>query len=432
MPDTRSLKRERAVLVGLCARRGDRHEVEEHLDELGELSETAGARVVARIVQEGGPLKPATLLRAGKIEEVRRVASEGRADLVIFDDDLSPAQAMNLEKAIARRVIDRSAVILDIFERRARTREARTQVELARLRYLLPRLKRQWGHLSRQDGGIGQRGIGETQLEIDRRLIRKRVSRLAVDLKRIEKERGERRKGRIEEKRVALIGYTNAGKSTILNLLTDAGAFVEDRLFATLDPLVRRCDKGGSGSFLVIDTVGFIRKLPHHLVASFRSTLEEASDAHLLLEVVDANSEAIEDHLRTTQGTLVDLGLAGKPRLLVFNKIDLAPPGILEQLRGGYPGAVFLSALNPDHAEMLMERTRSALGERMIEETVSIPSNEPDVLARLCTLVKVMHSAVVDGQVQVRYRARPADVARVSRLLEEEGNGSGTNQGVLS
>ncbi len=361
MPASRSLTRERALLAGFCRSQRDRLEVEEHLLELALLAETAGAEVVGRVVQERGTPHAATLLRRGKVEEVNEMARARGAGLVIFDQDLSPAQVRNLEQSLSIKVLDRSALILDIFARRARSREARTQVELAQLRYRLPRLTRQWEHLSRQDGGIGQRGVGETQLEIDRRLVRRRIARLAADLGRIERERGERRKGRRFEQRVALIGYTNAGKSTIMNLLTGAGTFVENRLFATLDSLVRRCVRGGRPPFLLIDTVGFIRKLPHHLVASFRSTLEEAADADLLLQVVDASSAAIEDHLRTTRETLDSLGLSDRPLLTVFNKIDLVPPAVLARLRAGDREAAFVCALDPAQADLLEAEVRRSL-----------------------------------------------------------------------
>jgi GTP-binding protein HflX len=351
------LKRERAILVGVCRARGDRAVVEEHLAELAELAATAGARVVGTVVQDRGAVSAATLLRRGKVEATAELARDRQADLVVFDEDLSPAQVRNLERAIPAKIVDRSALILDIFALRARTREARTQVELAQLRYLLPRLTRQWTHLSRQEGGIGQRGVGETQLELDRRLIRRRIGRLAADLRDIEKERGERRKHR-HDMTVALIGYTNAGKSTLLNQLTGAGALVEDRLFATLDPLVRRCARGGRPPFLVIDTVGFIRKLPHHLVASFRSTLEEAVDADLLLHVVDASSPALEDHMRIVRETIASLGLADRPVLVVFNKIDRVEAGVIERLQDEFPDAVFMTALNATHIEALERRVR--------------------------------------------------------------------------
>ncbi|HEU4401817.1 MAG TPA: GTPase HflX [Candidatus Polarisedimenticolia bacterium] len=417
MPATRLVKRERAILVGLCLGRGDRLPLDEHLAELGRLAETAGAEVVGCLVQERGRTSPSTLVRSGKVEELKSLATKGKANLVVFDEDLSPAQVKNLEESLGLKVLDRSALILDIFARRARTREARTQVELAQLRYLLPRLTRQWGHLSRQEGGIGQRGVGETQLEIDRRMIRRRIARLVEELKDIVKERCERRKTRRSEPRVALIGYTNAGKSTIMRLLTGAEVFVEDRLFATLDPLVRRCERGGHPPLLVIDTVGFIRKLPHHLVASFRSTLEEAGEADLLVEVIDASSPAIEDHLRTTRETLADLGLADRPLLRLFNKIDLAPAGVLERLEGDYPGAILISALDPSQADRLEESVRAALGGPLVEETMSIPAGATGILTRLGGAIKVIQSAWVDGRLEVRFRARPSDLARMSQLL---------------
>jgi GTPase len=418
--------------VGLCRRRQDRAEVEEHLEELGLLAATAGAEVVGSVVQDRGSIHPATLVRRGKVDELALLAGERGADLVVFDEDLTPAQVKNLEKSVPVKILDRSALILDIFARRARTREARTQVELAQLRYLLPRLTRQWVHLSRQVGGIGQRGVGETQLEIDRRLVRHRIARLAEDLTRIEGERLERRKRRVAVPRVAVVGYTNAGKSTIMNLLTGAGAPVEDRLFATLDPLVRRCDRGGRPPFLVIDTVGFIRKLPHHLVASFRSTLEEAADSDLLVHVVDASSPAREDHLRTTRATLADLGLSDRPCLVVFNKIDAAPRGSLESLRADHPEALFMSALDPAHADLLEARVRETLGEPLVEETVSIPAGEAGLLARLGGNVTIVHSAWNDGHLEVRLRARPAEMARLAPVLLAAGASVGVAKGGLS
>jgi len=371
------IRQEKAILAGICRHRRERAEVDEHLLELGLLAGTAGARVVATVVQDRGPLHAATLVRRGKVDELAALAREHAADLVIFDDDLSPAQIKNLENEIPVKVLDRSGLILDIFARRARTREARTQVELAQLRYLLPRLTRHWSHLSRQAGGIGQRGVGETQLETDRRLIRRRIAKLASELKAIEKERGERRKRRQELPRAALVGYTNAGKSTVMNLLTDGGALVEDRLFATLDPLVRRCERGGRPPFLVTDTVGFIRKLPHHLVASFRSTLEEAVEADLLVHVIDSSSTALEDQMKSTRETLDDLGLAAYPALLVFNKIDRAPQGVLDRLQGEHPQAFFLSAIDKAQAGRLEERLREELRSSR-RSAGSTPAPEPE------------------------------------------------------
>jgi len=349
--------------------------MEEHLDELKLLAETAGATVVDRLVQDRGAVNPATLIRRGKLDELILIAREHEADLAIFDEDLSPAQVRNLERELKLKILDRSALILDIFARRARSREARTQVELAQMRYMLPRLTRQWGHLSRQDGGIGQRGVGETQLEIDRRLVRHRITRLARDLKRIEMERRERRKSRAGIPRVALIGYTNAGKSTVMNMLTRAETLVENRLFATLDSLVRRCERGGREPFLLIDTVGFIRKLPHHLVASFRGTLEEAADADLLLHVIDASSPALDDHLKTTRMTVEQLGLGDHSCLMVFNKIDRVGDTVLRRLRSDYDGAVFLSALDSAYADQLEKAVRHALVVRPATAPLDVPSN---------------------------------------------------------
>ena len=359
----RAGRRDRAILVGVRRGRDDGAVVDEHLDELAELADTAGAEVAGRLVQDRGPIAPATLLRRGRIDSLKALLDESAAGLVIVDDDLSPAQARNLEQELEAPVVDRSQLILDIFARRARSREARTQVELARLRYQLPRLTRRWTHLERQAGGIGQRGVGETQLESDRRLIRRRIARLEEDLGDIEVERRERRKHRRGQKRVALVGYTNAGKSTLMNLLTGAEAFVENRLFATLDPLVRRCGRSDGDSFLLIDTVGFIRKLPHHLVASFRSTLEEAADADLLLQVADAAAPALADQMRTTRDTLDGLGLAERPRLLVLNKIDRLPLMQLSRLRDAHPEAVLTSALDRADGERLRRVIQGVLRE---------------------------------------------------------------------
>jgi GTPase len=409
--------RERAIIVGVRRRRGDEGEIEEHLDELERLADTAGAAVVGRVVQERGQVTPGTLIRRGKVEELKALADETGAGLAIFDEDLSPAQVRNLEKDAGITVLDRSALILDIFARRARSREARTQVELAQLRYLLPRLTRQWSHLSRQAGGIGQRGVGETQLETDRRFVRRRIARLEADLADIETERRERRKGRTGLPRVALAGYTNAGKSTLLNLLTGAGTFVEDRLFATLDPLVRRCEAPGGVAFLLIDTVGFIRKLPHHLVASFRSTLEEAVDADLLLHVVDASSAALEDHLATTRQTLESLGLAAGRMLLVLNKCDRVSGAAVEGLLATHPGALAVSALRAEDGVRLRDAIVAALGAGSVEETVSLAAEEGGVLAELFRLVRVTGTSVSDGHIEVRFRSRPEDRERVARLL---------------
>ena len=315
-----------AFLVGVRLGGQLHHEVEEHLQELGELVDTCGGEALGTAIQHRRSPDAATFIGRGKAEEVGHAARDLGAEVVIFDDDLSPSQVKNLEKVLELAVMDRSAVILEIFDRRARSREARTQVELARLRYLLPRLTRLWSHLSRQVGGIGVRGgAGETQLEADRRLMRQRIRRLEKDLKKIEKTRAVQRRRRSEVPTVALAGYTNAGKSTLFNALTKAGTHAEDRLFATLDARSRRGAVAPGAMVVFSDTVGLIRKLPHHLVSSFRSTLEEISSANLILHVVDRSHEVWRDQQRVAQEVLEDLGVEREKMIDVYNKADLLP-----------------------------------------------------------------------------------------------------------
>ncbi|MEE9162804.1 MAG: GTPase HflX [Candidatus Neomarinimicrobiota bacterium] len=350
--------KERAILVGVRWGSAGRNVADEHLLELRELVETAGGEVAGEVVQHRARPVAATLIGKGKAETTVHQARALDCNLIVFDDDLSPTQQKTLQDLAGDsiKVIDRSALIIDIFSRHARTREAKTQVELARLQYLLPRLTRQWTHLERQMGGIGTRGgPGEAQIEVDRRLIRNRIKALTRDLKRIAAERATQSRQRRQTFRVALVGYTNAGKSTLMNALTDAGAQVEDRLFATLDTTTRRMSLGGSHPILLSDTVGFIRKLPHHLIASFRSTLAEVADADLLLKVTDASAPQALEHVEVIAGVLEDLGLGEKPSVVVLNKLDAVDtPGILTGLERQIPGAVIVSArqrLRLDHLE---------------------------------------------------------------------------------
>jgi GTP-binding protein HflX len=309
------------------------------------LADTAGATVLDRIVQRRGTIHPATFIGKGKLEEVKDLAVRHEADVTIFDDDLSPAQVRNLEKALGTKVIDRSELILDIFARRARTRESRLQVELAQLEYTFPRLTGMWRHLERQAGGIGTRGPGETQLETDRRLVRERIARLKDELKAVERERETQRRRRRGEFRAALVGYTNAGKSTLFNALTRSSVFVENRLFATLDATTRQMVSPDRVMALVTDTVGFIRKLPHHLVASFHSTLVEAIEADLLLHVVDASDPEFRNRIEAVDGVLEGLMTTPRETRIVFNKIDLVhEEDQLASLRVEFPGALQVSA----------------------------------------------------------------------------------------
>ncbi len=315
------------------------------LRELELLADTAGSTVVGQLLMRRQQLHPATFLRKGKLEELRGLVEEHDANLVMFDEDLSPAQARNLEKALEIKIIDRTELILDIFARRARTREAKLQVELAQLQYLLPRLTRMWGHFTRHDGGIGTRGPGETQLEVDRRLVGKRVSMLKKRLKLVERERLVQSRRRQQVFRASLVGYTNAGKSTLFNTLTRAGVLEEDKLFATLETTTRRLAFGGRDIILLSDTVGFIRKLPHHLVASFRATLGEVRESDLLIHIVDASHPAFKRQMLAVDEVIE--GLMDKesvPSLLVLNKTDLIPEENQLALKRAFPGAILLSA----------------------------------------------------------------------------------------
>lgn len=319
---------------------------EDHLDELARLTDTAGAQIAGRMIQRMNAPTPNYYLGEGKVEQLKHLAEERRATLAVFDEELSPVQGKNLERALDRRVMDRSELILDIFATRARSKEAKLEVELAQLEYLLPRLARMWVHLSRIRGGIGLRGPGETQLETDRRMIRRKISRLKAKLAKVERHREVVRSGRRPIPTAALVGYTNAGKSSLLRALSGAETFVEDRLFATLDTLTREMSLRNGARLRLIDTVGFIRKLPHHLVASFRATLTEAAEADVLCHVIDAAHPRWEEQADVVDEALAGLGLDGQLLVHVFNKMDLvAEPEALEaHVTTRYEHAVLVSA----------------------------------------------------------------------------------------
>lgn len=312
---------ERAVIVGLINQHQDERQVKEYLDELEFLADTAGAVILKKFTQKLDIPNKATFVGPGKLEEIGKYIKVTEADTVIFDDELSPTQLRNIEKLLECKVLDRTNLILDIFAKRAQTAHAKTQVELAQYQYLLPRLTRMWTHLERQKGGIGLRGPGETQIETDRRIILDKISRLKVQLKKIDKQKATQRKNRGKMVRVALVGYTNVGKSTILNMLAKSEVFAENKLFATLDTTVRKVVIGNL-PFLMADTVGFIRKLPHGLVESFKSTLDEVREADVLLHIVDISHPGFEEQIETVDNTLSDIDAGDKPTLYIFNKID--------------------------------------------------------------------------------------------------------------
>ncbi len=411
---------DRVVLVGAPSSDVARRASEEHLEELARLTHTAGGEVVSILRQRIEAPNSRYYIGKGKAQELKRLVELSEADLVIFDEELSPAQGKNLEDLLGLRVMDRPELILDIFATRARTREARLQVELAQLEYLLPRLRRMWSHLSRIRGGIGLRGPGETQLETDRRLIGKRIADLRTKLAEVAKARAVQRKSREGEFRAALVGYTNAGKSSVLRALSGADLFVEDRLFATLDSATRVVDLGSGHQALVTDTVGFIRKLPHHLIASFRSTLEEAREADLLLHVIDASDPDWEERRDVVYDVLGTLDLADRPQLLVFNKIDRLThqeeEGLRSRVRALDPTpAVFVSALRPTSLSRVKEALRARLRARLHRYRVSVPAADGDTMAALYREGEVLGQTGTDTRVEIEVRLPEALFGRLRR-----------------
>jgi GTP-binding protein HflX len=374
---------ERAVIAAVRLPSQARTDVDESLEELAGLAQAAGATVVDRVVQERKSLTPAWFFGRGKINEIGALARERAANLFISDDALSPVQERNISETLKLKVIDRTALILDIFAQRARTAEGKLQVELAQLTYLLPRLVGQWTHLERLGGGIGTRGPGETQLESDRRVIRQRVMKIKHDLERVQVHRRLQRDGRRKRGApvVALVGYTNAGKTTLMNRLSGARLIAADRLFVTLDPAARLIEADGFRPFILTDTVGFIRKLPHELVAAFRATLEELTDADVLLHVVDASHPALEEHVAAVNALLTELEVADKPTLMVFNKVDRLDGPDAALL--GRRDAVAISAATgegmPELLEAISERLKGVSGTQRLR----IPHSDGAALA-LC------------------------------------------------
>lgn len=332
--------------------------MEESLDEMEKLADTAGAKVVARLMQRLKRVTPATLVGQGKVEEIQQSLRELKADLVIFDGDLSPAQQRNLESVFQIRVVDRSQLILDIFAQRARSKEGKLQVELAQLEYLQPRLTRRWTHLSRLGGGIGTRGPGETQLEVDRRRVRERIRTLKRGLAAVERTRALQRRERMEvpHATLALVGYTNSGKSTLMNTLTRAGVVVEDKLFATLDPTIRCLRLPNGDQVMLVDTVGFINRIPHSLIEAFKSTLEEVRTADLLLHLVDVTSPLYEEHIQVVDAVLKEIGAGETPHVMVPNKIDMVAAASFQRLvDNGALEVCPISALTGEGTDRLLE-----------------------------------------------------------------------------
>ncbi len=396
----------------------DARHLTEHLDELARLADTAGALVVGRLSQQIASRNPATLIGEGKVEELHALLEAEKGTLVLFDEELTPNQGANLEKELKVRVMDRSELILDIFSTRARTHEAKLQVELAQLEYLLPRLARMWTHLSRIRGGIGLRGPGETQLETDRRMIRKKIQLLREKLLEWERHRDVLRAGRSPLLNVALVGYTNAGKSSVLRMLSgEHGIFVEDRLFATLDTLTREVDLGEGCRARVSDTVGFIRKLPHHLVASFRATLEEVREADLLLHVIDASHPGWEEQMVVVDDVLAEIGIGSMPVIPLFNKMDAVPDAsaFAARARELYPEALLGTTARIDGLDQVKNELRRRELSLRPPVTVFVPLGDGARLASLYRLGEVLDQAIVGERHVVSVRIAPWQAEQLRR-----------------
>ncbi len=392
--ETRNRKTERVFLIGVEVK-GRKHHDAESIEELAELATSAGAEVIGDGVQKLAAPCAATFIGKGKADEFAKYCREADVDTVIFDDELSPAQSRTLEKLFNCKILDRTALILDIFAQRAQTREGKLQIELAQLQHLLPRLTRFWGHLSRQKGGIGMRGgEGETQLETDRRRVQDRIARIERELEVVRRQRGTQRQARQRNHwaLASIVGYTNAGKSTLLNKLTGAGVFTEDKLFATLDPTTRRLRLPTNQNVLLTDTVGFIRKLPHGLVEAFKATLEEVVQADLLLHVVDVSHSEADEQIRAVNAVLEEIGAQGKPTIMLFNKVDQlnGDRSALGRLLDKYPGSVAISATTGEGLPELLAELGSQL--RPIREflELEIPHEAASVIARLHELGQVI------------------------------------------
>ena len=411
--------REDAIVIGvITGKRTQREQIEEYLQELVLLADTAGANVRHKISQERDRVDSATFIGSGKAKEIGDLVKEENINLVIFDDDLSPVQVRNLEKSISCKIIDRSGLILDIFAKRAKTKEAMTQVELAQLQYLLPRLTRQWTHLSKQYGGVGTKGPGEQQIETDRRAIRARISHLKEKLQHISNERAVQRKGRRELTRAAMVGYTNAGKSTLLKLLSGADVLIEDRLFATLDTTVRHISLAPAKDLLLSDTVGFIRKLPPYLIASFRSTLSEVTEADILLHVVDVSHPRFEEQIAVVNETLDELHAAGKPTIFVFNKIDrLNDRSTISELSKLYKPSVFISAERGINIQALKDQLIKILELDTAEETIMVKQSDYSTIAKLHEIAEITGKDYEDNTVKVRFRISTKNMEQLKKLL---------------
>ena len=417
-------KREKAFLVGVILKGSSRVQIEEQLEELKFLADTAGADIIGKFTQNRSRPDPATFIGKGKAETIINQASELDCNLIIFNDDISPTQIKNLQKIAGEttKVIDRTGLILDIFTKHAKTKEAKTQVQLAQLEYFLPRLTRIWTHLERQMGGIGTRaGAGETQIEIDRRLIRNQIAKLKRELTAIDKQRKVQNHRRVNAFRIALVGYTNAGKSTLMNALTDADVLVQDQLFATLDTTTRKLENIEVGiPVLLSDTVGFIRNLPHNLIASFRSTLGEIRDVDLLLKVFDASSGNIHEHIDTVEEVLKEMDMPNKTNIIVLNKIDaITDPQQLSGLKTRFKEASFISSLKNIGLKELSGRIEKTITSEFQKDVFHLSFKQTKLLDTIYTLTRVLKKKSDYNGIRLEVEGNRESLDKIRQIIEK-------------
>ncbi|MGD8781597.1 MAG: GTPase HflX [Ignavibacteria bacterium] len=419
MIETNNKQIERAVLIGLITGDTTKELASEHLDELELLADTAGAETVFKITQEKARIDPTYFIGKGKAEEINQLVELNDVNLIIFDDDLNPTQVRNLERLFDKKILDRSGLILDIFASHAKTNEAKTQVELAQLQYMLPRLTRAWTHLSKQYGGIGTKGPGETQIETDRRLIRTRISKLKRKLKKIESQNVTKSLQRKKFVNASLVGYTNAGKSTLLNLITNAEVLAEDKLFATLDSTTRSYDISKNQKIMISDTVGFIRKLPHNLVASFKSTLNVVRDADFILHVIDISHPFFEDHINVVEETLKEMGCGKKQQIKIFNKVDaLENKETIDYVSNKYENSIIISAQRGINISSLKNLFAQFYKSSFVEHSIKINVKDSKLISTVHSLVNIIDTKYDDEDVHLSYFASNSAHRKIQSLLK--------------
>ncbi|MBN1302112.1 MAG: GTPase HflX [Melioribacteraceae bacterium] len=408
---------ENAILVAVRKPDESKQVIEEHLNELEMLGETAGAQTIIKVIQDRAKYDSAYFIGKGKAEELAELVELNDITLVIFDEDLNPTQVRNLEKLINKKILDRSGLILDIFASHAKTKQAKTQVELAQLQYMLPRLTRAWTHLSKQFGGIGTKGPGETQIETDRRIIRTRISKLKENLRKIESQNITKSINRKSFLNASLVGYTNAGKSTLINLLTNSELLAEDKLFATLDSTTRSLELDKNRQIMISDTVGFIRKLPHNLVESFKSTLQVVNDADIILHVVDISHPFFEDHIKVVADTLKELHCDGKQQVKVFNKVDLLEDNTrIDYVLNKYPDGIVISAQRGINITQLKNKLMSMYEENFREHTLRLNINDGKTVAFIHSIAEVISTVYEEDYVEIKYKADKDNLSKIEKL----------------